>query len=40
MSGGNDLSLTREQIADLLAELGRELDGQGIHAQMFVVPRR
>jgi hypothetical protein len=37
MSGGSDLSLTREQIAGLLAELGQELDAQGIHVQMFVV---
>jgi hypothetical protein len=37
MSGGSDLSLTREQIAGLLAELGQDLDGRGIHAQMFVV---
>jgi hypothetical protein len=37
MSGGSNLSLTREQIVSLLAELGQELDAHGIHAQMFVV---
>ena len=37
MSEGRDLSLTREQIIGLLAELGQELDARGIKAQLFVV---
>ena len=37
MSEGRDLSLTREQIIELLAELGQELDARGIKAQLFVV---
>ena len=37
MSEGRDLSLTREQIIGLLAELGQELDALGIKAQLFVV---
>ena len=37
MSEGHDLSLTREQIIGLLAELGQELDARGVKAQLFVV---
>ena len=37
MSEGHDLSLTREQIIGLLAELGQELDASGVKAQLFVV---
>ena len=37
MSEGRDLSLTREQIIGLLAELGQELDARGVKAQLFVV---
>jgi len=37
VSEGRDLSLTREQIIGLLAELGRELDDRGVRAQMFIV---
>ena len=37
MSEGRDLSLTREQIIGLLAELGQELDASGVKAQLFVV---
>lgn len=33
MSGGSDLSLTREQIAGLLAELGRGWGGDGVGVQ-------
>lgn len=32
MSEGRDLSLTREQIIGLLAELGEELDARGVKA--------
>jgi Nucleotidyltransferase of unknown function (DUF6036) len=37
VSEGRDLSLTREQIIGLLAELGQELDASGVKAQLFVV---
>jgi Nucleotidyltransferase of unknown function (DUF6036) len=37
VSEGHDLSLTREQIIGLLAELGQELDARGVKAQLFVV---
>jgi methylmalonyl-CoA mutase cobalamin-binding subunit len=37
VSEGRDLSLTREQIIELLAELGQELDARGVRAQLFVV---
>jgi DNA-binding XRE family transcriptional regulator len=37
VSEGRDLSLTREQIIGLLAELGQELDARGVKAQLFVV---
>jgi Nucleotidyltransferase of unknown function (DUF6036) len=37
VSEGRDLSLTREQIIGLLAELGQELDAGGVKAQLFVV---
>jgi hypothetical protein len=32
VSGGRDLSLGREQIIGLLAELGQELDARGVKA--------
>jgi hypothetical protein len=37
VSEGRDLSLTREQIIGLLAELGQELDASGVKAQLFAV---
>jgi hypothetical protein len=37
VSEGHDLSVTREQIIGLLAELGQELDASGVKAQLFVV---
>lgn len=37
MSEGRDLALSREQIIGILAELGQDLDAQGIRAQLFVV---
>jgi hypothetical protein len=37
VSEGRDLSLTREQIIGLLAELGQELDARGVKAHLFVV---
>ncbi len=36
MSEGRDLSLTREQIIGLLAELGRELDDRGVRARVVL----
>jgi hypothetical protein len=36
VSEGHDLSLTREQIIGLLAELGQELDASGVKAQFIV----
>lgn len=37
MSDGQDVSFTREQIVELLTELGAELDAHGVQAQLFVV---